>query len=651
MLALQGVLILIFVFFLHPFEGSGDFYHSVNTGKFILQNHTLPYFDTWTHTANGLPWVAHSWGTGVIFYFLLKNFGPISISIFAAMIAVLTFFLLYKLLRIYNISKWPALTCLLVAVPLVATRWPQRPEILEYPLVLILFIIDSLKQKNHKLVYLYPIIILFWANFYGSSVIFGVGLIGLFSLKQLITDKFKTGRKQILFYLVAAISFLISFVNGYGAKTVFYIFYYIPKVRTYEGEWAGIARIISSMPASQLVITQYYIIIYFVFLALFILLMIFSWKILKDNLFLLILAISIFEPIFIFRNLPLAAILASPIVAKALEYQIKKRRFFVPIILTIFAISAIGVDLWLNKPGIMTTPNKAMEDEITYIKNNNIKGDALNMSAIGAYLTYRLYPNVKVFFDTRDDLFTNTSALSDLYDTFNNDKGVLPLINKYRVNLIVGNYVGDGLNYKDLFYSLDWSLVYFNDGNFVFVLKNIAHEKGLIELAYIDPFSATGAKNGQEKKALPYYKYLFEKYPDSLNNKLLYISILSSLKKNDDVIRIGKDIKIDTLSPIGISMENEKDTVLLDAYLAKNDCVNSKIYLDKVTMTTGSPLIFSHNNVGSPIPYKQLAFYYLICQRDSQKAQQYLQNVLNSPEYNPLQKIEFQREFEDIMRQ
>lgn len=641
----------IFVFFLHPFEGSGDFFHEVNLGKLITQTGHLPYFDTWTHTANGLPWVAHSWGSGIIFYELIKNLGPYSIVFLTSLMAATTFLLLYILLRLYKISKISSFLTIGVIVPLFASRFPQRPEMFEYIFILLILIIDELKKKNYKYSFFMPLIILVWANVYGSSVLFGVLLTGYLAFKEVVfIDKFKFAKVKLNFYLATILSLPISLINGYGFKTLFYIFYYIPTVRTYEGEWAGITKLISSEPPSQLVFTQYFILIYLLFLVLFVILSILSYKEIRKNIYLSLFGLSIFAPIFVFRNLPLAAILTAPILAIFISHELIKKRKTIIGLSLIFIIFEFGITLWINTPKLSADKNIPMEEMINFIQKNNIKGNALNTNVIGAYLTYRLYPNVLVFFDTRDELFVNTPALTDLYSAYNNDLSVSSLLTKYKIDLVVGDYLSDGLNYKDLFYSSNWSLVYFNERYFVFVPTLTAKEENIATLPFLDLYSPSGAKAGHEKEATLYFKNLTEKFPGTLNNSLLLSSAYFSLGDFNKVIEINKSLKIDFTSPVGALMEHDRATLLADAYLENKDCSNAKIYLDKSLQPVLPVLIFTPRVGEVDAPYKQLAKYAVICEKDKTKGSEYLNKYLNSNSDNPLLKIKFQREYDNLIR-
>ena len=643
-------LIFIFVFFTHPYEGSGDFYHHLNTGAFIAQTHQLPTTDIWTHTQANQPWIAHSWGSGLLFYLLFSLFGEISISLWASIMAVLSFTLLYILLRSYSVPKLPAILSIATIIPLVASRWPQRPELFEYPLVLLLLIIDAKRDQHPKLPMLYPMIILIWANIYGSSALFGLLMLGFLIVKQFITDHFKIKPYQKLFYFFSLVALPFSLFNGYSLNTLLYVYFYIPKVASYEGEWAGILRIIQAMPPSQLVTIQYYILIYFVYLILLAVLVSLSLRLFKKHFFPMILGLGLFAPILVFRNLPLSTILSVPALALMLAYQIEKRHFWVlslPILATIFMFS---ISIWISPPRLSSPDNKPAREMVEFIKSHRLTGKALNMGHFGGYLTYKLYPDLLVFFDTRDDLFTNSQVLADLYQTYNSNLSVIPLIHKYKVDLVMADTLTDGLNYRDLFYSLDWSLVFLQDRYFVMVPTKIAQGKGLTSLNFLDPFSTSAAKPGHEQEALKYYQDLVGQDPVSLTNKLYLSSTLLALKDFDQVITINQALRVDKSSPAGPAMEHDRAVLLADSYLEKGDCQNGQAYLELASKPIRPVLIFGANAQQLSKPTKQLAKYSLICQKDQVQARTYLNQFLNSTQATPLEKIEFEKQFDLLLK-
>lgn len=642
--------LLIFIFFTHPFEGSGDFYHHVNTGRWIIEHHSLPYLDEFTHTAYGLPWVAHSWLSGLVFYLVLKFFGEIGITLLVSSLALSTFILLYFLLKSYNIPKQVILFTLALAAIPTSIRYPQRPEVFTYPLAISLLLIDQLRKVRpwrHKLLpLLYPIIILLWANLYGAAVIAGLGILIILGLKQLLEDHFKILNSQLLFYLSCLVSFPISLLNGYGLKSVLYLYFYIPKVTLYEGEWASVFTILKYAPISYLVTYQYYILIYLLYLGIFLLLVIFSLKHLLRSKFFLFLGLAIFIPLFALRHTPLAVILSTPLLITALIYQLRVRRFILAGFIIFIASLMFILSLWVNPPGLSNKQNPGLIGMINFIQSHQLSGKAFNYTHLGGLLTYKLYPNVSVFIDTRDEVFLETSALKDLYGSFLTGKSIIPLLNKYQIDLVVADFVTDGLSYRDLFYSPDWAIVYYSDRYFVAVPKKVAQQKNLLEIDFVDPFSQTGAKPGLEKEAIKYYQSQASQTADPLISNIFLASANLNLGNVDQAINILSKLNL-SLGPIAILNDKERSYLLSESYFQKNSCIKGKQFLDKAIWEAKLILIFpNQRRIPSKIN-KGLALYWLKCQKNSSQAKYYLDLYLAQPELTPLERLKTTNEFKN----
>lgn len=627
--------------FLHPFEGNGDFWHHVNTGRYIIENLKFPNLDTFSFTANGLPWIAHSWGAGFIFYLLLTFSGIVSISVLTMLVAFVTLYLLYILLRSYGPNKFASLLAVTATAVALSTRFPQRPEIFAYPLTILILLVESKRKENPSIIYLLPIIILIWANLYGSSVLFGVGLIGLLVIRQFIVDGLKYKAINIKLYAVSLVAFIAAFLNPYTYKTVFYFYLYIPQVSTYEGEWAGILKILNNMPFYQLVVLQYLILIYFLFVSLYLILILYSRKILRKFLFQFILSLSIVLPFFAFRTFPLVAILSSPMISICIEYAVHRKNhkvITIPIILT--SISFL-ISFFINPPALSTKQNPELEMLSNFINENHISGNAFNMGYLGGYITYKHYPNILVYFDTRDDLYTNSTAIKDLYIAFQNNGSIIPLLKKYGADFVIGDYVTDNLNYRELFYSLNYVPVYLNDRYFIIVSSKYAKDKKLKTLPFVDPFSKSATKPGQENQALSYYLKLVNKNPDSLTDRIYLASVYSALKKYDDVIKTAKEINVNEKNLLGATQNRAKFTLFAEGYLGKKDCEQTKKYLLLAAKPVSNPIFFKDTQ--SYIP-RVLVFYELICKKDIYQSRMFLNEYLKQLT-SPLEKLEVQREF------
>lgn len=635
----------LFIFFLHPFDGNGDFFHHLNTGRFVLENRALPQVDTFTHTATGLPWVGYAWGSGVIFYLIFNVLGPIGITLFVAIIATTTLLLSYVLIRSLKVRQFPALVVVALTASGLSTRFPARPEIFNYLLAVLILLVDQLRKEHPKLIWFLPVIIWLWANLYGSGVIVGVALVLALVIRQLLVDKLTIKSSQRMFFFSSLITIPAALINGYGLKSVFYFFYFIPQVSVFEGEWAGIGKILTNYPVDFLISFQYQLLIYLIFLSALILALLVAGKKLFQNKFYLILSIAAFLPIFAFRQLPMAVVLASPILAVALnQIWLSKRYLLIAGFILLTAVS-FGLSLKINPISLKSNVSLSQTEMVRFISGHHLSGRAFNHHNLGAYLTFYLYPQVLVFYDTRDDLFLGTPALNDLYSAYSSSSPILPLLSKYQIDLVVGDYVSDGLNYRDLFYSKDWSIVYLSDRYFVAVPAKVAQEEQLSNLNFLDPFTENGSKPGMEKEAYQYY--LTQTDPQSFNNHYFLASLLLDLGSADQVVKVLEQM------PIQAGIQNplilkDRDFLLSSAYLQINDCVNAKKFLDK-TERESKGIIFFDPSRSLPTPLnKGLAFYYLKCEQNKNLALDYLTRYFNQTNLSPLEKLKTEQAFNDL---
>ncbi len=446
---------LSILLFLRPIDSDGDFFQHVNIGKFVLFNLALPHYDNLTFTANGHEYIGYAWASGVIFYFLYSNFGFMAINILVLAIGLLTTFLLYSLLKILVKSDKTALVATLVTVPIVASRWPTRPEIFIYPIFIGYFLLDLLWQKKPWLLIFFPLLTLLLVNLYGSSFpAAGIVLI-LLAIKNL-------KNKNLLFFLTIFSCFPLALLNGYGFKSLLFITL-IPKMTTLWGDWGGIIDLIKGpnfYGFSGGIIYAY--IFYFIF---FLILIIFGRKILSKNLFYFVLSLSLIIPFIAIRQRALVVILASPMLAILLA---EKKHFFYPSII----LGGILIMLILTVGGPKFGGNEEVfpPKMISFIKEKNLSGRVFNTQQIGSFLEYNLSSQTKTFSDTRDDLFIGTNVLESISPFLSHGVSLNYILRKYNVNIVILS-ITDGFSINDLEHDPHWLQIYRGERYHVFTRK------------------------------------------------------------------------------------------------------------------------------------------------------------------------------------
>lgn len=588
----------LFFLFLHPVGGDGDYYHHLTAGKYIVTHHAFPFDDSFTFTTPGKDWINHSWLGGVTFYLLDSTFGPLGVSVFVSLVAVLTLLLLTSLLKSYRLPNSVTFPIVILSAAVLSTRWPSRPEIFAYPLVISILLIERLRERKPKLVLFYPLIILLWANLYGVSVLVGVILLAALMVRRFLADRFKILRSQWFFYISGIISLPLSLLNGYGVKSLFYI-YYIREIGQKEMEWYGALKILTNAPYVYMLSFQYRFLIYLLFFGLIAVLAVINFKKLKNIPLETLLALSIFTPLFAFRQFPLAGVLSAPFLGLGFLALINTPfKKIANVSLFVIAGFAVAIAIWVNPPHIVS-PGDYPAGLVPFIKNHSLQGNALNHPQDGGYLSYRLYPNIKIFADTRDELYLGTTIMEDYFGAIA-EKRVLQVLEKYKVDIVIGD-LSQGDAFKALFYSDTWAPVYIGGHYFVAVPRNIAQEKQIQTLDFLDPFSFSQAKEGREEEVLAFYEKLLKEDRATNDDKLAYSHALYSTKQYAKAIEILTGMK-NSFGVRNVLFDMGKDYLTALSYLNLGNCTKAKEFLDKTNQgIKGAMLLTPSKKMPSPV--------------------------------------------------
>lgn len=476
-----AAIIILLLLFLHPIDADGDFFQHVNIGRYIVTHHTLSRIDDLTFTAAGKPYIGYAWLAGLLFYGIYSSVGAIGINLLVLLTALLTFFLLYRYLQLIKVPKHIAILTVLLVSPVVATRWPSRPEIFLYPILLGFLLLDEGKKDRPRLVWMYPLLMLLLVNLYGSSFPAAAALLILLAIKNWFA-----GKRRLDYYAAIAICFPAALLNGYGLKSLFFITL-IPKMTYLWGDWVGLWQILKH---PEFNFAWEITILYLVFTFMVIGLSLCSIKQLRRHISYTILALSIFVPFGAVRLRALVAILAAPLIGLLLSHM--KSRLVIGIVAFV-ALCMAALFIVTNPPGVGEFRSIFPPQLIQFIKNNHLSGRVFNTPRIGSFLSYYLAPQIKTFSDTRDDLFIGTGALEAEQTFLSQGASVSYLIRKYRIDLVVVNLT-DGNSFHDLVYDTQWALVYFADNYCIFVPRNVAIAKHLSIIGNIDPYAPNGVK-------------------------------------------------------------------------------------------------------------------------------------------------------------
>ena len=195
-----------------------DTYWHIETGRWILEHHTIPRVDPFSFSMSGQPWIAHEWLSEVLMALAARALGWNGIVMLFGAAAAMTFGCLAQYLaqRMHLLAA--AFTVTLGAV-CVCPSLLARPHLLALPLVA-LWTIGLLRAQETRGSPPWRILplMLIWANLH-ASFIFGLGLIGPVAVDALVDtkcDAWRIARSWTLFFSAALATALITPQGWHG---------------------------------------------------------------------------------------------------------------------------------------------------------------------------------------------------------------------------------------------------------------------------------------------------------------------------------------------------------------------------------------------------------------------------------------------------
>jgi len=393
----------------------------------------------YSYTHPDYPFVNHHWGAGILFYFVWSLFGFIGLSvvyIFCCLIGFLImFFIAWR-----ESSFWFAYSIAIIAAPLIGLRYEIRPEMITYLFAPIIFwILWSYRKQRIKYYWLFAIIplMVIWVNF-NLYFIFGLYLIGIFWLDSLLElrrakisgnerSTILAHEKQTFLIIVAVASFIVTMINPWGIKGLFYPFFINSQINLSVFELASpfVLKLDKSIPCGFEG--------YFILLAtLCTLIVLLSFKVFRKKFSFVVFAWSltlIFLSIMQARNvaffalfsIPLIAIMGNVVIKTFLKYiknegvksnnslknqKLQKISLVVGVIFLFTLILCYNYYFITEKEGIRGIGlRKDNLDTLECFSENQVRGHIFNDFDISSYLIFGFYPQEKVFVDHRPEAY------------------------------------------------------------------------------------------------------------------------------------------------------------------------------------------------------------------------------------------------------
>ncbi|MCI0744070.1 MAG: hypothetical protein L0Y58_01575 [Verrucomicrobia subdivision 3 bacterium] len=212
----------------------GDLWAKLSLGAAIWNHGELPTRDMFAFTPVLPAYVDHEWGAGLVFFTLLKLFGPGSLMMLKIVLALGTVTLGIAIARRLG-CPWPALLAL--AVPACVCILPGYVVVIRSHAFTYVFfaatllLLEIIRSGKRWPAFALPVVMVLWVNVHGGFVA-GLGTIGIYTLASL------SDRKLAALMVPTSLACLFAtFVNPYGPKFWSYVLRAILHKRPDIVEW------------------------------------------------------------------------------------------------------------------------------------------------------------------------------------------------------------------------------------------------------------------------------------------------------------------------------------------------------------------------------------------------------------------------------
>lgn len=421
-------------------------------------------------------WLDHEWGASVIFSFIQNNLGYSYVLLFKSILVFLLFLFIYKTIKLSVkennlLFDFIYFVVIVFAIPTITQSWLRCHIFTFLFFVISLFILEKVRlTKKYKLLFLLPVIMLFWVNIHGGCVSL-LGLLFIYSIGEALN------KNEYKYYLLTLLfSIFVMFINPYGIEYVKFIFMASTMPRPFVTEW------ISPFSHPNRMFLVEFKLLYLINLVI----LLFSLKNLKrDYTKYLLLIICAYLSFRYVKNTPFFIIVSAiflynelynliVLILRKLRINIKYN--YIYILLCFILICFSGYNIWKNIFYIVY-PDLSLQpvSVVRFIKMTNLKGNILAPFDMGSYIAYKLYPNNLIYMDGRyEEVYYNETKelLDNFYNLQNNWDEILD--KEYNHDYII--VPKDALLNDYLSKRKDYKIIYSDNDNFLYIKSNLKYK-------------------------------------------------------------------------------------------------------------------------------------------------------------------------------
>lgn len=478
-----------------------DLFHEMCLARQFATEGTFPQTDAFAYTPTVDRVVHHEWGTGVVAYGVIEQLGLKSRGLMALKYLLVALICLCCCLSArLRAAKWPMIVpCFALATILggqigYTTIRAQLFTLLFLSVEFCLLGIDRQGKKWWIVPWL--ILVVVWANMH-AGILAGLGIFCFyvgFRICEPLIEKYLPGKSEQAeqrgsnWYLVAVamVSMLLLLVNPYGINYPFYLYYGTTLDRPMINEWKPLLSAISD--SGFLILLGVSIVLAAVGFKN-------TWRTRPFEVFVILLtAYLAFKHV---RHLSIYAVTWACIVPASLMHssigkemtniglRLAKPLTVVAVAAGIFCTAhACSAKFWEMKVPAYTDQDKPLGmlypvGAVDFLKKTGFEGNLMVPFSAGAFVSWNLYPAVKVSFDSRYEVAYPAGSIERSFDFYDAKDGWQETLVSHGTDAVLVPYFSAIRSELD---SLDeWHLLYDDSMHSVFTKRKMTADPVIVE--------------------------------------------------------------------------------------------------------------------------------------------------------------------------
>jgi hypothetical protein len=409
-----------------------DVWWQLRMGQEALETRSTLPFDTWSFTMAGRPWPYKDLGVGVVYALVWSLAGPGGLVALKGLLIAATLAMVARLLAARNVPAPLVLVLLAVAVPAVAFRFTDRPQVFSFFLLVVALAVIERHRRGLGSLHLLGVIALVNANLHRGALVLPV-VVAAYAIACAVNarraddpDRARRATRDAIAGTLVTVAGCLLTPFGFAGLTTSRAMLADPRLRDAIPEWwaATPGHVWDASPVTA---------VFALALAALALVQLRSlrtfdpWDLALGGLAFALGAQGVrFLPyLVLFGLFPLARLLDGPADLRAVW---RSPRRGVPALLAPLAALAAVLTSPLPTPRLALMPGRYPDAALERVRELQPKGPMLNEFGLGGWLVFHA-PEFPVFIDGRNDILYPPEFVRGYVDAME-DAGALERITR-----------------------------------------------------------------------------------------------------------------------------------------------------------------------------------------------------------------------------